>query len=51
VEIEGRPEDLGAELLVHPVGQTLADAAEGSDVVRPDNSAVLGHDMQVTSWV
>ena len=43
VEVEGEPLDRRAEPLAHPLGQHLTDAAERSDVVRPDNHAVLDH--------
>ncbi len=43
VQVERQPLDGRAEALLHPPGQHLADAAERSDVVRPDDDLVLGH--------
>ena len=43
VQVERRPGDLGVVLVPHPVGQPLADPAERSDVVRPDEDLVLCH--------
>ena len=40
VEIEGQPLDGGAEPALEPLGRPLADATEGSDVVRPDQDLV-----------
>ncbi len=43
MEIEGEPRDLRAEPALEPVGRRLADAAERSDVVGPDEDFVLAH--------
>ena len=43
VQVEGKPVDLGAEPALEPLGRALAEATEGSDVVRPDDDLVLGH--------
>ena len=49
VEIEGEPLDLGAEPALEPLGRPLAEAAEGSDVVRPDDDLVLGHEARLAA--
>jgi hypothetical protein len=38
VEVEREPDHLGAEPALEPRGRGLADAAERSDVVRPDEN-------------
>jgi hypothetical protein len=38
VEVEREPRHLGAEPALEPLGRGLADAAERSDVVRPDEN-------------
>ena len=43
VEVEGKPRDAGTDLVLQPVGRDLADAAERSDVVGPDENGVLAH--------
>ena len=43
MEIEWEPDDLGAEPAPQPLGRGLADAAERSEVVGPDDDAVLAH--------
>ena len=43
MQIEGEPRDLRAEPALEPVGRRLADAAERSDVVGPDEDFVLAH--------
>ena len=43
VQVEGEPRDLSAEPALEPVGRRLADAAERSDVVGPDEDFVLAH--------
>jgi hypothetical protein len=43
VEVEGQPVDLSAEPALEPLSRALAEATEGSDVVRPDDDLVLGH--------
>ena len=43
MEIEGEPDDLGAEPAPQPVGRWLADTAERSDVVAPDEDRVVRH--------
>jgi hypothetical protein len=47
VEIEGQPVDLGAEPALEPLSRALAEAAEGSDVVRPDGDLVPGHEARL----
>jgi hypothetical protein len=42
VQVERQPLDRGAEPAREPLGRPLADAAEGSDVVRPDQDLVHG---------
>jgi hypothetical protein len=49
VEVEGQPVDLGAEPALEPLGRALAESAEGSDVVRPDDDLVLGHEARVAA--
>jgi len=41
VEVEREPHHLGAEPALEPLGRGLADAAEGSDVVRPDGNVKI----------
>jgi len=48
MEVERKPGDLGAVPAPEPVGRGLADPAERSDVVRPDENGVLGHGDDVT---
>lgn len=48
VKVEGQPVDLGAVPTLEPLSRALAEAAEGSDVVRPDDDLVLGHDGQTS---
>jgi hypothetical protein len=43
MEIEGQPLDGRAEPARKPLGRPLADAAERSDVVRPDQDLVFWH--------
>ena len=43
VQVEGQPLDLGAEPALEPLGRALTDAAEGSDVIRPDQDLVHCH--------
>jgi hypothetical protein len=45
VEVEGEPGDSGAVPVPQPLGQSLADAAERSDVVAPDEDfgCAFGH--------
>jgi hypothetical protein len=40
VEVEGQPLDLGVEPALEPLGRALADAAERSDVVGPNQDLV-----------
>jgi hypothetical protein len=49
MEIEGQPVDLGTEPALEPLSRTLAEAAEGSDVVRPDDDLVLGHEARLAA--
>jgi hypothetical protein len=49
VEIEGQPVDLGAEPALEPLSRPLAEATEGSDVVRPDDDLVLGHEARLAA--
>ncbi len=51
VEIEGEPLDLGAEPTLEPLSRALAEAAERSDVVRPDDDLVLGHEARLAARV
>jgi hypothetical protein len=43
MQVERQPGHLGVELAPEPLGQGLAEPAERSDVVRPDEDLVLGH--------
>jgi hypothetical protein len=43
MEVEREPRDVRTEPVAQPLGSRLADAAERSDVVRPDQELVLGH--------
>jgi hypothetical protein len=43
VEVEREPRRRRAEPVAEPLGRRLADAAERSDVVRPDQDLVLSH--------
>jgi len=43
MEVERQPDDVGVEPAPQPLGPPLADAAERSDVVRPDDDLVLRH--------
>jgi hypothetical protein len=43
MKVEGEPRDLRAEPALEPVGRGLADAAERSDVIGPDEDFVLAH--------
>ena len=43
MEIEGSPLDRGAEPALEPLGRALADAAKGSDVVRPNQDLMFCH--------
>jgi hypothetical protein len=43
MEVEGKPEELGVELAPYLLGRDLAEPAERSDVVRPDDERMLGH--------
>jgi hypothetical protein len=47
VEIEGQPVDMGAEPALEPLSRALAESAERSDVVRPDDDLVLGHEARL----
>jgi hypothetical protein len=49
VEVEREPEEVGVELAPSPLGRQLAEPAERSDVVAPDDDRVLGHDRQIRS--
>ena len=49
VEVEGQPVDLGAEPALEPLGRALAESAERSDVVRPDDDLVLGHEARLAA--
>jgi hypothetical protein len=53
MEVERKPRDLGAVPAPEPVGRGLADPAERSDVVRPDQNGGLGHgdDVTLTTWM
>jgi hypothetical protein len=51
VEVEGEPVDLGAEPTLEPLSRALAEAAEGSDVVRPDDDRVLSHEARLAAEV
>jgi hypothetical protein len=42
MEVEGEPGDVGVELAPEPLGQRLAEPAERSDVVGPDEDLVCG---------
>jgi hypothetical protein len=50
VEVEGKPGDVGVEPAPKPLGQRLADPAEGSDVVRPDEDFVRSHIRTVSAY-
>ena len=50
VQVEGQPFDRGTEPALEPLGRTLADAAEGSDVVRPDQDLVGRHPVSLSGW-
>jgi hypothetical protein len=43
MQVEGEPEDVGVELAPCALGRLLAEPAEGSDVVAPDDDRVLRH--------
>ena len=43
VQVEGAPRDVGVELAPRPLGRLLAEPAERSDVVAPDDDRVLVH--------
>jgi hypothetical protein len=43
VQIKGEPLDLSAEPALKPLGRTLADTAERSDVIRPDQKLMCRH--------
>jgi hypothetical protein len=47
MQVEREPRDVRAEPVAQPLGRRLADAAERSDVVRPDEDFVLGHRLVV----
>jgi hypothetical protein len=49
VEVERQPVDLSVEPALEPLSRALAEAAEGSDVVRPDDDLVLGHKARVAA--
>ena len=49
VKGEGQPVDLGVEPTLEPLSRALAEAAEGSDVVRPDDDFVLGHEARLAA--
>jgi hypothetical protein len=44
VQVEGEPHDVGVELAPCLLGRYLAESAERSDVVAPDDDGVFGHD-------
>jgi hypothetical protein len=43
VQVEREPDDLGVELAPRLLGRHLAESAERSDVVAPDEDRVFGH--------
>jgi hypothetical protein len=43
MEVERQPSDVRTEPVAQPLGRRLAEAAERSDVVRPDQDLGLGH--------
>jgi hypothetical protein len=43
VQVEREPDDVGVELAPCLLGRYLAEPAEGSDVVAPDEDRVIGH--------
>ena len=43
MQVEREPEDLGVELAPCPLGRLLAEPAERSDVVAPDDDRVVCH--------
>jgi hypothetical protein len=43
VEVERQPDDVGVELAPSLLGRYLAEPAEGSDVVAPDDDRMFGH--------
>ena len=47
VQVEGKPEDLSVELAPQLLGNRLAEPAEGSDVVAPDDDRMVGHSSMV----
>jgi hypothetical protein len=49
VEVEGQPVNLSAEPALDPLSRALAEAAEGSDVVRPDDDLVLRHEARLAA--
>jgi hypothetical protein len=44
VQVEREPRDLGVELAPRLLGRYLAEPAERSDVVAPDENRMFGHD-------
>jgi threonine dehydratase len=49
MEVERQPLHVGAEPVPQPLGRGLAEPAERSDVVRPDDDAVIGHRASVAA--
>jgi hypothetical protein len=47
VQVEREPYDVGVELAPQLLGDGLAEPAEGSDVVAPDDDRMLGHSSMV----
>jgi hypothetical protein len=47
VQVEGEPEDVGVELAPQLLGNWLAEPAERSDVVAPDDDRMFGHSSMV----
>jgi hypothetical protein len=51
MEVEREPRRPGAEPALEPLGRGLAEPAERSDVVRPDEDGVLGHRHRLVATV
>jgi hypothetical protein len=49
MQVEWEPVDLGAEPALEPLSRALAEAAVGSDVIRPDDDLVLGHEARLAA--
>jgi hypothetical protein len=47
MQVEGEPQDLGVELAPCPLSRLLAEPAERSDVVAPDDDRVLRHSTEM----